>query len=151
MPTEDRYLMTEEELLGKIDVLLGGRGAEDLVFGKISTGAANDLTKATDIARRMITDYGMSSRFRNVALTQRGASMLGMQNNEPLLHREYSESTQQYIDEEIARMLNDRYVQVKALLSEKRELLDKISNLLLEKESLDEGEFKSLVQESVSP
>jgi cell division protease FtsH len=77
--------------------------------------------------------------------------MLGMQNNEPLLHREYSESTQQYIDEEIARMLNDRYVQVKALLSEKRELLDKISNLLLEKESLDEGEFKSLVQESVSP
>jgi cell division protease FtsH len=151
MPTEDRYLMTEEELLGKIDVLLGGRGAEDLVFGKISTGAANDLTKATDIARRMITDYGMSSRFRNVALTQRGASMLGMQNNEPLLHREYSESTQQYIDEEIARMLNDRYVQVKALLSEKRELLDKISSLLLEKESLDEGEFKSLVQESVSP
>jgi len=60
MPTEDRYLMTEEELLGKIDVLLGGRGAEELVFGKISTGAANDLTKATDIARRMITDYGMS-------------------------------------------------------------------------------------------
>ncbi len=151
MPTEDRYLMTEEELLGKIDVLLGGRGAEELVFGKISTGAANDLTKATDIARRMITDYGMSSRFRNVALTQRGASMLGMQNNEPLLHREYSESTQQYIDEEIARMLNDRYAQVKALLSEKRELLDKIATLLLEKESLDEGEFKSLVQEPVSP
>ncbi|MDR2102653.1 MAG: ATP-dependent zinc metalloprotease FtsH, partial [Treponema sp.] len=68
MPVEDRYLMTEGELLGKIDVLLGGRAAEELVFDKISTGAANDLTKAADIARRMITDYGMSSRFKNVAL-----------------------------------------------------------------------------------
>jgi len=76
MPTEDRYLMTEEELLGKIDVLLGGRGAEELVFGKISTGAANDLTKATDIARRMITDYGMSPGSQCGA-DPTGASMLG--------------------------------------------------------------------------
>ena len=145
MPVEDRYLMTEEELLGKIDVLLGGRAAEDVVFGKISTGAANDLTKATDIARRMITDYGMSPRFRNVALTQRGASMLGPANAEPVMHREYSESTQQYIDEEIARIVNERYHKVKNLLMEKKPLLEKISQHLLDKETLEEQEFKTLL------
>lgn len=148
MPVEDRYLMTEEELLGKIDVLLGGRAAEDVIFGKISTGAANDLTKATDIARRMITDYGMSPRFRNVALTQRGASMLGTANPEPVMHREYSESTQQYIDEEIARIVNERYNKVKGLLSEKKPLLESIARHLLEKETLEEQEFKNLLSAS---
>jgi cell division protease FtsH len=142
--------MTEEELLGKIDVLLGGRAAEEVVFGKISTGAANDLTRATDIARRMITDYGMSPRFRNVALTQRGASMLQGSLSEPLLHREYSESTQQYIDEEIARIVNERYTAVKGLLVEKRPLLEKIAEHLLEKETLEEQEFKELVGAAVS-
>ncbi|MCL2763155.1 MAG: ATP-dependent zinc metalloprotease FtsH [Treponema sp.] len=152
MPVEDRYLMTEEELLGKIDVLLGGRAAEELVFAKISTGAANDLTKATDIARRMITDYGMSERFRNIALTQRGAGMLGGQQfHEPVLHREYSEATQQYIDEEIARMVDLRYAGVKAQLHENRPLLNKIAGLLLEKETLDEKEFKLLMTEDTAP
>lgn len=147
MPTEDRYLMTEEELFGKIDVLLGGRAAEELEFGKVSTGAANDLTKATDIARKMITDYGMSARFRNVALTQRGAGMMGGA-MEPSLHREYAETTQQYVDEEIARMMNERYVEVKALLSAKRALLEKTALLLLEKETLDEKEFKAILAEA---
>ncbi|MDR2102832.1 MAG: ATP-dependent zinc metalloprotease FtsH [Treponema sp.] len=146
MPVEDRYLMTEDELLGKIDVLLGGRAAEDLVFGKISTGAANDLTKATDIARKMITDYGMSSRFKHVALTQRGAGMLGAQSQEPLLHREYSEATQQYIDEEIAHIVERRYGTVKESLGRNRNILDAVAAQLLEKETLDEKEFKSLVE-----
>ncbi|MDR0721594.1 MAG: ATP-dependent zinc metalloprotease FtsH [Treponema sp.] len=146
MPIEDRYLMTEEELLGKIDVLLGGRAAEELIFGKISTGAANDLTKATDIARRMITDYGMSSRFKNVALTQRGAGMLGgPQASEPLLHREYSEATQQYIDEEIAHILEKQYARVKDELSHNKALLNTVAGLLLERESLDEKEFKDII------
>jgi cell division protease FtsH len=146
MPVEDRYLMTEDELLGKIDVLLGGRAAEDLVFGKISTGAANDLTKATDIARKMITDYGMSSRFKHVALTQRGAGMLGAQGQDPLLHREYSEATQQYIDEEIAHIVERRYGTVKETLGRNRNILDAVAAQLLEKETLDEKEFKSLVE-----
>lgn len=150
MPTEDRYLMTESELYGKIDVLLGGRAAEELAFGKISTGAANDLTKATDIARKMITDYGMSERFRNVALTQRGAGYLGPAVPEPLMHREYAESTQQYVDEEIARVMAERYESTKRLLSEKRELLDKVAAALLEKESLDEKEFKAMLSDSVA-
>ncbi|MDR0636447.1 MAG: ATP-dependent zinc metalloprotease FtsH [Treponema sp.] len=146
MPVEDRYLMTEDELLGKINVLLGGRAAEELVFGKISTGAANDLTKAADVARRMITDYGMSARFKNVALTQRGASMLGThEQREPQFQREYSESTQQYIDEEMASMMETQYNIVKTMLSERRSLLDSIAAQLLEKETLDEHEFKAMV------
>jgi cell division protease FtsH len=146
MPVEDRYLMTEEELLGKINVLLGGRAAEDLVFNEISTGAANDLTKATDIARKMITDYGMSSRFKNVALTQRGAGMLGPQSQEPMFHREYSEATQQYIDEEIAHMVEKQYTRVKESLSRNRGLLEIVAAQLLEKETLDEKEFKALLE-----
>ncbi|MDR1949851.1 MAG: ATP-dependent zinc metalloprotease FtsH [Spirochaetaceae bacterium] len=145
MPVEDRYLMTEEELLGKIDVLLGGRAAEDLVFSRISTGAANDLTKATDIARKMITDYGMSERFRNVALTQRGAGMLGQQTQDPLFQREYSEATQQYVDEEIAKILERRYTLVKELLGNNRPLLNAVAERLLERESLDEKEFKGII------
>jgi cell division protease FtsH len=146
MPVEDRYIVTREELLGRIDVLLGGRAAEEIVFGHISTGAANDLTKATDIARKMITDYGMSERFKHVALTQRGGGMLGQQQSqEPLFHREYSEATQQYIDDEIARMVEQQYLSVKNMLTGKRELLNRIAAELLEKESLDEKEFKALV------
>ncbi|MDR0513230.1 MAG: ATP-dependent zinc metalloprotease FtsH [Treponema sp.] len=145
MPVEDRYLMTEEELLGKINVLLGGRAAEDIIFGKISTGAANDLTKATDIARKMITDYGMSTRFRNVALTQRSAGMLGNQTSEPTFHREYSEATQQYVDEEIARIVENQYNAVKESLTENRALLEEVAEKLLEKETLDEKELKALV------
>jgi len=150
MPVEDRYLMTEEELLGKIDVLMGGRAAEELIFGKISTGAANDLTKATDIARRMITDYGMSVRFRHTALTQRGAGMTGgvSQPQEPMLHREYSEATQQYIDEEIARIIDQRYTGAKEKLQDNRPLLEQIAGILLEKETLDEKEFKALLANS---
>ena len=151
MPVEDRYLSTEEELLGKIDVLLGGRAAEELIFGKVSTGAANDITKATDIARKMITDYGMSGRFRNVALTSRGAGMLsggGGAAQEPVFHREYAETTQQYVDEEIARIIEQRYTAAKEMLQIRRELLDRIALLLLEKETIDEKEFKALLEES---
>ncbi|AEF84994.1 cell division protease FtsH [Treponema primitia ZAS-2] len=150
MPVEDRYLMTEDELLGKIDVLLGGRAAEELVFSRISTGAANDLTKATDIARKMITDYGMSARFKNVALTQRGAGMMGGAAQEPMFHREYSEATQQYIDEEIARMVETRYAGVKDTLKQRRDLLDLVGAQLLEKETLDEKEFKGLIGQPVA-
>jgi cell division protease FtsH len=150
MPVEDRYVVTEGELLGKINVLLGGRAAEELVFGEISTGAANDLTKATDIARKMITDYGMSAQFKHVALTQRGAGMIGQSTQEPVFHREYSEATQQYIDEEIARMMEKQYLGVREQLRENRELLERVAEKLLEKETLDEKEFKELTGGAVT-
>jgi cell division protease FtsH len=145
LPTEDRYTVTKSDLLGKIDILLGGRIAEAMITGEFSTGASNDLTRATDIARKMITDYGMSERFCNVALTSRGAGFLGNGAKEPQFQREYAESTQQYIDEEISRIVNDEYVKTQALLHEKKSLLDTVADVLLEKETIDEKEFKKLV------
>ncbi|MBN1519701.1 MAG: ATP-dependent zinc metalloprotease FtsH [Spirochaetales bacterium] len=143
VPVEDRYVVTEDKLLGEIDVLLGGRAAEDLVFGRVSTGAANDITRATDIARRMITDYGMSERFKNVALTRRGAGFLGPQ-AEPVMTREYSEDTQRYIDETVASVIAERYERSKAVLTGRRETLDRLAAELLEKETIDEARFKEL-------
>ena len=145
LPLEDRYTVTKSDLLGRIDILMGGRIAEEMISGEYSTGAASDLTKATDIARKMITDYGMSDRFRHVALTSRGMSMTGQERHEPSFQREYAESTQQYIDEEIARIIDDEYAKAKRILEERRETLDTVAAALLEKETLDEKEFKALL------
>jgi cell division protease FtsH len=147
MPVEDRYTITQSDLLGRIDILLGGRIAEEMVNGEYSTGAASDLTKATDIARKMITDYGMSQRFRNVALTSRGTGMAGTERQEPMFQREYAESTQQYVDEEIARMVETEYAKTKEILEQRRHILDQVAAALLEKETLDEKEFKALIAE----
>ncbi len=145
MPVEDRYTVTKSDLLGKIDILLGGRVAEEMISGEYSTGAASDLTKATDIARKMITDYGMSDRFRNVALTSRGTSMTGAERQEPMFQREYAESTQQYVDEEIARIIENEFVKARGVLEQNRVALDNVSQALLEKETLDEKEFRALL------
>ncbi|HIW36731.1 MAG TPA: AAA family ATPase, partial [Candidatus Treponema faecavium] len=143
MPEEDRYLRTERELYGEIDVLLGGRAAELIAFNQVSTGAGNDLQRATDIARRMMTDYGMSGRFKNVVLSQRGG---GYGAAEPQLIREYSEATQQYIDDELARIMEERFNHVVELLTSKRTVMDYIANRLLEKEVIEESEFNDIVK-----
>ncbi|MDR3311861.1 MAG: ATP-dependent zinc metalloprotease FtsH [Spirochaetaceae bacterium] len=143
MPEEDRYLRTSDELFGEVDVLLGGRAAEQIVFGKISTGAGNDIQRATDIVRHMITEFGMSERFKNVALSKRGAGYGGGQ--DPTLVREYSEATQQYIDDQIAARMQERYQVVIALLESKRQLLDYIAARLLEKETIEETEFQRIL------
>ncbi|MCL2007109.1 MAG: ATP-dependent zinc metalloprotease FtsH [Treponema sp.] len=145
LPLEDRYTVTMSDLLGRIGILLGGRIAEEMVSGEYSTGAANDITKAADIARKMITDYGMSERFRNVALTSRGMSMTGQERNDPVFQREYAESTQQYIDEEIARIIDTEFARAKKILEEKRQILDCVAVALLEKETLDDTEFRALL------
>jgi cell division protease FtsH len=145
LPEEERYLMTQDELLGKIDVLLGGRAAEQIVFSEISTGAANDLSRATDIAKRMITDYGMSEKFINMSLPYRKESpFLGGENY--AISREYSESTQQYIDEETARIIDSRYKTVLELLEKKADELKKTAQKLLEVETLDAEEFAKLIE-----
>jgi cell division protease FtsH len=148
LPTEERFLMTEEELHGKIDVLLGGRAAEQIVFGEISTGAANDLNKAADIARRMITDFGMSDKFRNVFLPSRKQSPFLGENNYTMM-REYSEYTQQYVDEETARIIDDRYQKVTALLRANRGAIEKIAERLLKEEVLERREFEKLLRRYV--
>ena len=143
-PAEDRFLLTESDILGRVDVLLGGRGAEEVVFGEISTGAANDLDRATDMAKRMVTDYGMSERFANVRLPYRQESpLLGQAGH--VVNREYSESTQQYIDEETARTIAERYQTVLDLLREQRPALESVAARLLETEVVEAAEFAELV------
>ncbi|MCX7024311.1 MAG: ATP-dependent zinc metalloprotease FtsH [Spirochaetes bacterium] len=144
IPTEDRYIVTETELFAQIDVLLGGRAAEEITFGKVSTGASNDITRATDTVRRMITEYGMSSRFRNMALTKRGGGVMGG-TQEAFLTREYSEETQRYIDEEVARVIAVRYEVVLKLLGERKNALKALATELLERETVDGKAFKALI------
>jgi cell division protease FtsH len=141
-PTEDRFLMSESELLGNIDTLLGGRAAEELVFGEISTGAGNDISRASDIIRRMITEYGMSERYRNITLPSTTKQGLGGA-------REYSEVAQEYIDSETARLVNDRYKIVLDKLKNNLSTLEKITSILLDKEVIDGDEFQTLAQNGV--
>ncbi|HAH61948.1 MAG TPA: cell division protein FtsH, partial [Treponema sp.] len=143
LPEDDTYLKSEKKLISEVDVMLGGRAAEQIIFNEISTGAANDIQRATDTIRRMITDYGMSDRFKNMTL---GKSGQGYDGGEPQLVREYSETTQQYIDEEIARIMSGRYKAVLALLKKHKEILEYIANRLLEKETMDGKEFEEIVK-----
>lgn len=140
-PTEDRFLMTESELIGRIDVLLGGRAAEQIIYGKISTGASNDIMKATDIARRMITEYGMSQRFSNVTLTQRRSQFL----DGGMMSREYSDDTQQYVDAEIARIMEERFTVVMAMLKKHENLLRDVTDIIMDQEIISAEEFLELI------
>ena len=145
VPTEDRFLLTREELLGKIDVLLGGRASEQLFFGEISTGAANDITRATEIARKMICDYGMSEKFENVVLSSQTSAM-SLPGDLAPRQRDYSEATQQYIDEQITGIIKGRYEKAIAFLGGKKGAIERIATRLLEVESMGEEAFKALLE-----
>ena len=106
-PTEDRFLLSQDELLGDIDVLLGGRAAEEVTFNSISTGASNDIQRASDQVRRMICEYGMSEKFRNLTLPRQDSGIDGVGGS-----RNYSEETQKYIDEESEKIISERYAHV---------------------------------------
>lgn len=140
---DDQFLYSKKELMGQVDVLLGGRAAEQIIFGEISTGASNDISRATDIIKRMITDYGMSEKFKNVTL---GKSGRGYGTQEPELVREFSEDTQKYVDDEIARVMDERYQFVLKTLKKHGNLLEYIAQRLLEKETMDGKEFQEIVK-----
>jgi len=140
---EEKFLNTEKDLINDIDILLGGRAAEQICLGIVDTGAANDIQRATGIIRSMITQYGMSKKFYNVTL---GKSGRGYASGEPELVREFSEETQKYIDEEIARIMAERYKHVIALLTKHKDLLLYISDVLLEKETMTGKEFEEIVK-----
>ena len=142
-PTEDRFLLSEGELLGSVDIMLGGRAAEEAVFGDISTGASNDISRASDTVRQMITEYGMSDKFRNMTLPKTNSGIEGVSGA-----REYSEATQEYIDNETERILQERYSHVLAALKANRDALEKIAQELLSKEVLEEDEFRKLADEN---
>ena len=136
VPTEDRYVLRESELLDRLDALLGGRVAEELVFGDVSTGAENDLDRATAMARHMVSRYGMSER---IGLATMGESMnpLAVPGLDGWRGSSCSDDTARLVDEEIRRMLDDAHARVRATLSTQRATLERIARLLLEREVLD--------------
>src|SRR6516164_584128 len=148
-PTEDRYLMTRAELEHKMAGLLGGRAAEQLVFGEISTGAADDLAKATDIARAMVLRYGMSDALGNVAYDRDRSPFL--QPNFPVpQERNYSEETAHAVDGAVRQFVDLAFEQATAILRKNRALLDRTAAALLETETLGEPAIERVKQQIVS-
>jgi len=144
-PTEDRYLMTKAELLDRIAILLGGRVSEEIIFNEISTGAQNDLEKATEIAKMMVKEYGMSEKMGLVTFEQ---------GDRPLFlgggfaaKKEYSEETAREIDLEIKKIIDETLQRVRNILTEKKEILKGMAHTLMEKEVIEGAELKKLLEE----
>ena len=141
-PTEDRFLMTRDELENKMAVLLGGRAAEEVMFDHLSTGAANDLAKVTEIARSMVMRYAMVASLGHVAYAEEPQPFLGNQYLQK--NREYSEATAREIDVAVREIVDMAYRKTKALLSRERKLLERWAQRLLEKETLVEEDLDEL-------
>jgi len=144
-PTEDRYLMTRTELLDRLDVLLGGRVAEELTFGDISTGAQDDLQRATDIARHMITRYGMGEALGLATFEPPRPTFLPVPTSGP---KEYSERTAEVIDAEIQKLLEAAHGRVRVTLTAKRVTLEALAKRLIEKEVVDREALLALIAAS---
>ena len=145
LPTEDRYLMTRQELENRLQVLLGGRVAEEIVFGDISTGAQNDLQRATDIARSMVMEYGMSEELGPLTYTSHPRSPyleIGGRSSE----REYSELTAQKIDEEVSRIVTQAHERVILTIQKHRESLECLAKTLLEREVMEGEELQKFAE-----
>ncbi len=146
LPEEDRFLMSKSELMNRISVLLSGRVSEEIVFGDITSGAANDLERATQTARQMVTQLGMSETIGLVKLgNKREEIFLGRDISED---RNYSEEIAYVIDKEVKAIIDSCYERAKEILTEHRALMDKIANALLEHEVIDAEEFEKLMNEN---
>ncbi len=151
-PTEDRFVMTREELENKMAVLLGGRASEQVVFSHLSTGAADDLRRVTDIARSMVTKYGMSERLGSVAYDRDPRTFLmGPDLPVPPREQDYAEETAAAIDDEVRLLVQHAMDCALAILREKRGILERSARRLLEKETLDEKELTELIGPPVGP
>jgi cell division protease FtsH len=144
LPTEDRYLMTKTELLDRLAVLLGGRVAEEITFGEISTGAHNDLQRATDIATSMVKEYGMSEKMGYVTYEKEKTPLFLPSSLLPT--REYSEETAKQIDQEVKKIIDETYQKVKETLTSKKDKLEELARLLLEKEVVEEADLKNILK-----
>jgi len=142
-PTEDRYLMTRAELLDRLDVLLGGRVAEEIIFGDVSTGAHDDLQRASDLARHMVTQYGMSDAL-GLGTFERPRQALFLR-GPSVSEREYSEDTARVIDAEMRKLLEAARQRVRETLEEKRNILEALAKLLIEKEAVDRNALTTLL------
>ncbi|MFC5543217.1 MAG: ATP-dependent zinc metalloprotease FtsH [Bacilli bacterium] len=150
LPKEERFFQTKEELLDRITGLLGGRAAEDIVLGEVSTGAHNDFQKVTDIARRMVTEFGMSEKLGQLQFgsSQGGNVFLGRDFN---TDQNYSEAIAYEIDKEMQKIVNEQYERAKQILTEKRDLLDKIAQALMEHETLNAEQIEYLRDHGTLP
>jgi len=144
LPLEDRYLLTREDLLSQLAVLLGGRSAEEIAFGRVSTGAQNDLQRATDIARAMVTEYGMSDVLGAVSYNGHQRPMF-IDNAFGQERGNYSEETALKIDAEVKRILSEAHETARRVLRERRTTLDALSARLLEKEVIEAEELKAIM------
>ena len=140
LPEEEKYLVSKDEMIDQIAVMLGGRAAEEVKFGSITTGASNDIERATQSARNMVTLYGMSDRFDMMALESINNRYLDARAS-----RNCSEQTSTIVDEEILAIIRTAHKEARTILSENKDLLDEISNVLLEKETIMGDEFMEIV------
>jgi cell division protease FtsH len=148
-PIEDRFLMTKEELENKMTVLLGGRAAELIVFNHLSTGAADDLRRVTDIARSMVTRYGMSEKLGSVAYERDPGNILaGADRPYPLREREYADQTAASVDEEVRSIVDQVFERAQGILKARRAILDRAAKKLLEKETLEQSDLETLFRET---
>jgi len=146
LPLQDRYLFTREELEDKIAVLLGGRAAEEIALGQISTGAQNDLYQATQLARRMVRDFGMSEKLGPLTFSD-GSSPFLANNEANLWSRQYSEETARAIDAEVHDIIEGNYQRVKTLLKEKEDILKELSRELEQRETIQGNELREKLAE----
>jgi len=147
LPTEDRHLWTRPQFEDMLTVTLAGRAAEEIAFGEVTTGAQNDLEKATDLSRKMITEYGMSKKLGPRTFGKRDELVfLGREIHE---QRNYSEKVAEEIDEEVHALIQSAYDTAKRILAENRGKLKLIAERLIDKETIEEAEFKALLKESV--
>ncbi|HZD91575.1 MAG TPA: ATP-dependent zinc metalloprotease FtsH, partial [Pseudolabrys sp.] len=147
-PTEDRFLMTRDELENKMSVLLGGRAAELTVFGHLSTGAADDLRRVTDIARAMVTRYGMSKRMGGIAYERDPQQIMPQPGSG---EHDYAEKTAAAIDEEVRALVDEAMNRAIDILRRKRDVLERSAKRLLEKETLDENDLLELIGPPAGP
>ncbi|WP_454624943.1 ATP-dependent zinc metalloprotease FtsH [Bradyrhizobium cenepequi] len=148
-PIEDRFLMTKEELENKMAVLLGGRVAELIVFDHLSTGAADDLRRVTDIARSMVTRYGMSEKLGSIAYDREPGNFLGSADRPyPMPERDYAEETAAVIDHEVRDIVERVFQRTQGILSARRAVLDRAAKKLLEKETLEQRDLEALIRET---
>src|SRR5918999_1376756 len=145
-PLEDRYLMTEPELADRLAILLGGRTAEEIAFEQISTGAQNDLERATEIARAMVVEYGMSERLGPLSFGRDGFRGADGRMLFPGERREMSDETAKLVDEEVARIVNEAHDRARTILDERKDLLDRLARLLMEREVLEGKELRERVE-----
>jgi cell division protease FtsH len=146
VPTEDRFLMTESELKNKVATLLGGRAAEELIYDEVSTGAHDDLSKATDIARSMVKTFGMSPRLGQVSFERDRRGLMLQSPLEQTGRGEYSEQTARAIDDEVRRIIDEQRERVTEILSRRHGVLLRAAQVLIARETISGQELRELLE-----